>query len=292
MENVAKYFNEVFMEIERRDPFHAKTLGRNDMRDMDLFLTLEKLIYEFFRKRDIDAKSLVSDYLHMISDMRKEMAHFGTHGMYSCKNQKEAYEKVYSKPEIMRYYMNALTLSQILWEHHFKMLMYFRDRVEDIGKELDYRDMTIMEVGAGHGLYSFLSKEGFPMKRLDIVDVSSEALAMTGVMLGFENTRYIQKDFDLYNIGCEYDLIIMGELLEHLDYPASALWKARDRMKDDGFLWVTVPINAPAIDHVFLFRSKGEVLRLIQLAELDVFDYCHIEIEGDTSLIGVLCRKQ
>lgn len=62
--------------------------------------------------------------MKMINDMRVEGIYFKKHGKYSCLNQQQAYIHVYSREEVMEYYMNALLLSQILWLHHFKMLIF------------------------------------------------------------------------------------------------------------------------------------------------------------------------
>jgi len=189
---------------------------------------------------------------------------------YSCKSQHEAYLKVYSNPEVMGYYMNALLISQILWTHHFKMLMFF-------GSQLDmpYLKSTqrVLDIGPGHGFFSHMVSSTLPfIDHVDIVDISVKSLEMTQAIIGENNgkIKYFLKDVFDFDSSEQYDLIILGEVLEHLDQPLLILKKLKELLNPDGYLWITTPTNAPAIDHVFLFRSREEIKKLIEEAGLEV----------------------
>ena len=62
-------------------------------------------------------------------------------------------------------------------------------------------------------------------------------------------------------------------MLEHLDKPVEILKKLSDLLADNGVLWLTTPTNSPALDHVYLFRSKEDVTDLIKLSGFNVNDF-------------------
>lgn len=286
MEDSIKYIKSVIREIGKRDKLHANTLKRNILSGSD-YEEISDLIYDFFRGSKLNPSTLADDYLHMIGDMRREGAYFALNGQYSCKSQQDAYEKVYSDPVVMSYYMNALIVSQVLWSHHFKMLMYFRDML--LRYKWGYID--VLDVGTGHGLYSYLVRKHIPVNDIDVVDISKESLDITRRMIGCNSIYFIQSDIADHKTEYQYDLIILGEILEHLDDPLSMLLRLKSMLIDGGYLWITVPTNAPAIDHVFLFKSKDGVFSLIKTAGLHVDAHFDCQVEGDTHLIGLFCYK-
>jgi len=100
----------------------------------------------------------------------------------------------------------------------------------------------------------------------------------------------------------KYDLICLGEVLEHLDNPKSILLRLSSLLKPNGILWITTPTNSPAIDHVYLFNTKEEVFKLIRDANLDIVSKCNFFAEDmqeeeallrkATNLVGVFCKKE
>ena len=62
----------------------------------------------------------------------------------------------------------------------------------------------------------------------------------------------------------------MGEVLEHLDEPLLILNKLSSLLSENGYLWLTTPTNAPALDHVYLFRSRQEIIDLLEEADLQI----------------------
>ena len=194
-------------------------------------------------------------------------------------------------PEVMRYYMNALLISQLLWKHHFNMLRYFkRTLTAFIGSHGIYR---VLDIGAGHGLFSWVVKTEKPdYSRIDIVDISDTSLEMTRRMVGEDNIHYLNFDISEINPELKYELIILGEVLEHLDDPIAMLKNVSSLLSERGMLFFTVPTNAPTIDHVYLFRSKEHVLRMINDAGLLWLTMHNERADEQTELIGAFCIKK
>lgn len=61
-------------------------------------------------------------------------------------------------------------------------------------------------------------------------------------------------------------------MLEHVERPERFLNKIRAVTKPHSYIFVSTCINSPAIDHIFLFRSREEVEALFRNAGLRVVE--------------------
>lgn len=134
-----------------------------------------------------------------------------------------------------------------------------------------------MDIGPGHGFFSYLTINNLKkLNSIDIVDISDGSLEMTRNIIGDGNGKinYFNRDIFSHETSDSYDLIILGEVLEHLDEPLLILNKLHGLLKKDGYIWLTTPTNAPALDHVYLFRSKTEIIDLIHEGKFEiVYDF-------------------
>jgi ubiquinone/menaquinone biosynthesis C-methylase UbiE len=67
-----------------------------------------------------------------------------------------------------------------------------------------------------------------------------------------------------------FDSVVLSEILEHVERPAHALASIRRVLKPNGRLFVNAPVNSPAIDHIYLFRTPEELVELVQAAGFHV----------------------
>lgn len=88
---------------------------------------------------------------------------------------------------------------------------------------------------------------------------------MDGIPVNFYN-------IDIFNYipSVKYDFISMCEILEHLEEPLKLLQKAKEMLRPGGTIFITTPINSPALDHLFLFESRSVIHSLLQKAGLKV----------------------
>jgi 2-polyprenyl-3-methyl-5-hydroxy-6-metoxy-1,4-benzoquinol methylase len=301
------FLNDLMSEISKKDKLHSKKIIENTTTISsdfpDQYEELIRLVRDYFVSRNLSTEHVANDYLKMVNDMRREGLYFYKHGTYRCENQKSAKEYVYSKPDVMTYYMNALLVSQIMWKHHFYAFVYYQSKLKELFQNAEQLD--ILDVGPGHGFFSYLLKKEFPdYHKMDLVDISDTSLNMTKSIIGYDGSKINYRNMDVfdYSGGDQYDFIVLGEVLEHLDKPHEILQKLALLLNPNGLLWLTTPTNAPAIDHVYLFKTKEEIFDLIEESGLDIVDSCSFFAEDVdeqtalklkiTNLVGVFCKNK
>jgi cyclopropane fatty-acyl-phospholipid synthase-like methyltransferase len=81
---------------------------------------------------------------------------------------------------------------------------------------------------------------------------------------------------------CSYDAIVMGEVLEHVEQPEAFLKRIHELAKDDAFIYVTTCVNAPAIDHIYLWRSTDDLEAMIERSGFRITKALRLPYEGKT----------
>ena len=79
-----------------------------------------------------------------------------------------------------------------------------------------------------------------------------------------------------------FDAVVMGEVLEHVEQPAEFLRRLHALAKDDAFVYVTTCVNAPAVDHIFLWRSTDELEQMIEGCGFRITKALRLPYEGKT----------
>ncbi|ELR7241974.1 methyltransferase domain-containing protein, partial [Campylobacter coli] len=101
---------------------------------------------------------------------------------------------------------------------------------------------------------------------------------------------FICKDFTKCNFNNKADLVVMGEVLEHVEQPLQFMKDVKTLLNDGGEIFATIPINAPAIDHIYLFSHPDEVKDLLKNAGLKIKE-CEYFMANNYSLEKALKTK-
>ena len=145
-------------------------------------------------------------------------------------------EKIYSSYKTIHYSNIYLpnTLTKI--EHHFRSWDYY------FGKLLPpEKKARIVDLGCGDGNFVYyLQKRGYENVRG--FDFSRELIEY-GTELGIKNLEVNSLDSILSNSEAEFDVIIIRDVLEHLEAPIimETLAKACSRLSTKGMLLLQVP---------------------------------------------------
>jgi 2-polyprenyl-3-methyl-5-hydroxy-6-metoxy-1,4-benzoquinol methylase len=127
----------------------------------------------------------------------------------------------------------------------------------------------ILDVGCGAGLF-FDALD--PFGRVEGIESDRAAVEQSGRW----RERIHLGDIETYTSSGRFDLILMLDVLEHVDGPATMLRRAADLLAPNGQLLVTVPAfdalwtsHDDLNGHVKRYAAN-EVRRLMQAADLDV----------------------
>ncbi len=136
---------------------------------------------------------------------------------------------------------------------------------------MDFRYQTIKSFLKGSRGLEIGSADGFMTKRL--LNHFEELHVVEPVAQYSENVRKLSGIvvhnclFEDFEPDLKFDTVIMCHVLEHVDNPVELLQKAKDVVKDNGRVIVTVP-NADSI-HRHIGIKMGLLDRLDQLNETD-----------------------
>lgn len=227
------------------------------------FLTIYRPIWE---RSDIGGlEGLAQAYSRLLGEMMMCRLNFTRTGGYSTSLQADAVERVYSNTEQMMPYMLGLAVSQYLWHSHYQLLGFLKQCVAKQNPSGRF-----LEVGSGHGIFlNYMASQISLDAVLDVVDISAVSIALTKDLLAATNpevakrTAFTESDIAQYKASKPYDFIVMGEVLEHVESPASILHALKKLMNKDGSLYVTTCANCPAIDHIYHFHSIEEIREMI-----------------------------
>lgn len=234
---------------------------------------LERYV-KFCLGNSVSIEQLAMAYNTITADTLREQIFFQRHGRYRYAKFSEVADAVYFNPEYMQRYMLGLALTAYLWPNHLALSRFFEASLpKDIpGKYL--------EIGPGHGLYLSKAIELSRYGHFDAVDISETSIALTRQILDF-NFSGLGKKWHLHIAdflagdmpSSRYDAIVMGEVLEHVEQPEAFLRRIRQLSNEQTFIFVTTAINAPAVDHIFLFESVEHVIRIVKECGMRCRDY-------------------
>ncbi len=205
------------------------------------------------------------DYRWMCANYMEEQVYFHRHGHYRLSRFDEVNREVYSNPAYMQRYVHGLLLSEILWINHATAMDLFRTEfLPENQPGADY-----LEVGPGHGLFFYFAAREARNATLTGWDISATSIAATRDAmrhLGVADARYRLVQQDMFAADCPaecFDAVVISEVLEHLETPDVALAALHRAMRKGGRIFINAPVNAPAPDHIYLWRSPEELAALV-----------------------------
>lgn len=124
---------------------------------------------------------------------------------------------------------------------HTKKVMLFREAIERLRAASKKRSLRILDIGCGSGyaVTRFLGKTSDHVMGIDMhppnIAYAKKHFSHSSLHFSCMNAQA------LFSNGEVFDIVVMGDVLEHLDDPASILKIAVELLTPDGRLLVTVP---------------------------------------------------
>ncbi|MBJ94751.1 MAG: hypothetical protein CMP23_09815 [Rickettsiales bacterium] len=235
-------------------------------------LQLDGIADQVLRLVGSDMDRYIEGYRWISRMQLEEELHFRRTGDYRNSTFEQAWEQVYSKPELMGLYMDGLLVSQVLWSNHAQTLLSF---TEDFLPRLR-PGARILEVGPGHGLGCALAATHSGNFQVEAWDLSDASLRRTQQHLEqldlADRVTLHQRDATIrLEAGMErFDALVISEVLEHVERPVELLASLAQHLTGEGLLFAGVPANSPAPDHLYLLRDPDEALTLVEDAGFEL----------------------
>lgn len=238
-------------KVIARKPMHRKFLNTTVSKLSEAEQAGAEHYIAFLAQQGHSIDDLAEGYLTIVEDTFREELYFRETGRYRCSSYAEAAAAVYHNPKYMSRYMIGLALSSFWWINHVELSRFFSSFIAGRQGSL-YR-----EVGPGHGLYFLAALRSGGFARYEGIDISETSVAMTrriidsGYFGKFDKATVFQADF-LADVERESaDLLVMGEILEHVENPEAFLRCAHASTRADASIFLTTCFNSPAVDHIY-----------------------------------------
>ena len=275
--------------VEQSWPEHTSFIDKSIAERSSDVLAVSDRLAELIGRLAVDIpgglERLCSDYRFLCENIvLPEELHFRRFGKYRISSFQEANAECYQKPDFMNRYMNGLLVSYVLWDNHAHAVASFvNDYLQMLPAGTDH-----LEVGPGHGILLYLAAQAPAIDTLTGWDISPTSIQNTQhalKTLGAKKTARLELQ-DLFasapDENVRFGSIVMSEILEHLEDPVSALRAASRWLQPGGYLWVNVPANSPAPDHIFLFESPEHAAEIVREAGLEIVAESAFPMSGTT----------
>jgi SAM-dependent methyltransferase len=289
-------FETLIKSIYTKSPLQKKKLNKHlSKRDKTYFQEAEQFCIDYFgylESQGISVEDAIDSYLKLCQDMMVCQASFMRTGEYPVIESDHSYENIYTNEEKMKSYMIGLAVSQYLWETHYDMFIFFTLYIKNHSVDIN----SYLEIGPGHSLFlnkalSYLSRKA----KITTVDISLISINIAESIVkyfwpGESRVQYYNSDMLDFDVKTDFDFITMGEVLEHVNYPEQLLMKLRKLLKNNGRAFVSTCVDAPAIDHVYHFKSIQEIRDLFSICNLSIEDELVLPVE-DLPMDEIIARK-
>jgi 2-polyprenyl-3-methyl-5-hydroxy-6-metoxy-1,4-benzoquinol methylase len=271
------------VEIVKHNAVHAQFLEASLQLMTDESAAALDAYLDYCIARGSTIEYLGACYNTIVNDTLTEQFFFWKHDRYRYSRYDEVAQHVYLDEAYMRQYMYGLALTAFLWPNHARLYEFFQATFPR-GKTGVY-----LEIGPGHGYYLRKAAELGNFGRLVGIDISPASVAMTRDIMEYSGLRtaaeirIIESDFlSAREEDRFYDCIVMGEVLEHVEEPERFLRAIAERSDRNTHVFVTTCVNAPAVDHIYLFRTTGAVEELLQKSGFDIAASLNVPVTGKT----------
>ena len=250
-------------------PNHASYLSKSfGARSLEQLAATEEAATATLKLMGDDLSRFARGYRWTCDALREEELFFHRNGRYRLATFAEADAEVYSNHDYMAKYVDGLLLTQVLWFNHVATFEMFLRVLAG-----QHQPFSYLEVGPGHGLMLHFAARSPLSRSVEGWDVSPVSLRETRNALDRLGT---DKPVSLTEVDIlkaarperRYDLIVISEVLEHLERPEAALAFLREALAPDGRIFINVPLNSPSPDHIYLLSTPEEARTLVEGAGL------------------------
>lgn len=207
---------------------------------------------------------LISGYKFFVAEVNRSQMQYEKDKKYKFDNYDFVNENVYQNKDFMGSYHWGVYVTTFAWEHHLVLFdffnRYFLPKIKN--------KKTMLDLGAGSGIWSVLCHMNSPECKITSVDISERTVALAKDFLKvnhFEkNINFIKDNALTIKPVQKMECGISCFLLEHLETPNELLKNLSDCLEDGAYAFVTGALTASEIDHIFEFKRESELIKLAE----------------------------
>ncbi|GAP71796.1 methyltransferase type 12 domain [Candidatus Symbiothrix dinenymphae] len=276
--NREEYTLQDFLDIEgQKNVIQAKFLetSLSEITPEEI-VKFNNLLHFYMQRGNNTLEQIVDKYLNLVSFIMEDQRYFVEYGKYRFSTFAEV-ENYYKDFNYMDSYTVGLGLSTYLWPVHREMMRLFRKYLIISNMCEGWR--KYLEIGPGHGEYLTTAMQQTNFKQYIAVDISKTSIDLTSDYIQHtmpetdKSYKLIHEDIFKYQTQDLFDMIVMGEVLEHVENPTAFLHRAYQLASNEAYIFITTAINAPTPDHIYLFNNLKEVTDMLEKAGFSIVDY-------------------
>jgi ubiquinone/menaquinone biosynthesis C-methylase UbiE len=265
-------------------PEHEKFLKKSfEARSLELLAhnnEIARLVERITRDKLDD---FIGGYRWMCEAFVTEELEFRRTGNYRFSTLAEAVREVYGNPAVMKPYMAGVLLSQLTWLNHANALYYYRHFFLN-NNAAGYHHL---EIGPGHGLFLAEAARDPRCASVNGWDISETSLESARACMGRlaveREVRLECRDALAQNQSDQqFSSIVISEVLEHMERPLEMLKALKRLCATDGRVFINVPVNSPAPDHIYLLKTPEEAAELVEASGFEILDRRYFPMTGYT----------
>jgi SAM-dependent methyltransferase len=264
---------EILDIIARKNPRHEKYLHTEMIGIQPSEISACEHTLGYFTCLGESAESIADKYLILVDSLLAEQWYFAKHHQYRYSTFEQV-KAFYKDAKYMECYHIGLALSQYFWKVHRNLFRFYTSFLERTTRGGMY-----FEVGPGHGEHFVAALRSGKFTRYTGVDISETSVARTRNFLSYslpnttESYEILCENFFYYHSDEKANVVVMGEVLEHVEDPLDLLCHISSISADDALIYISTAINAPQLDHIYLFSSIDEIVTLFARAKLHIVEY-------------------
>lgn len=204
---------------------------------------------------------LAQCYETIMSSVLLETAYFQKYKTYRHSKFEEVANEVYYNNTFMSAYMYGVLITLFFWPNHLNLYRFFC-------KTLPRNKLGhYLEIGPGHGYFFKKAVELGDFESYLGIDLSNSSIQQTkNLLASFSHEKkvnlYCEDFFNFPFEGQQFDALVMGEVLEHVERPQDFLKKIASLAKKDSYIFITTCLHAPIVDHIYEFNNLEEIEHL------------------------------
>ena len=161
-----------------------------------------------------------------------------------------------------------LSRNRLLLARHAELVDYFLRTFSQVDN-----NKRVLDIGPANGLFMVLLRElGFDtIDSLEVSPVFRDVLRTKGLKT---QEGDIMTGAGLEHLSPPYDVVLLMEVLEHVEHPLQALQHVRQLLANDGFAYITVPLCDCIFDRaqrIVFWKTREDLVKGMDETHLHAF---------------------